>query len=119
MYLIVLDMYLPYYNSNFYFPSFSKQINLKFDNFDNLSFYGSDGRAVASYLVDPGSNPAISGSIFWDQFLSVTHIWWLCPECYILVSKSKQRDVVNSFYKGWLKGKEEFDAYKTHEFQPQ
>ena len=32
---------------------------------------GSDGRAAASYLADPGSNLAISGFIF-DPLLSVT-----------------------------------------------
>ena len=32
---------------------------------------GSDGRAVASYPADPGSNLAVSGSIF-DPLLSVT-----------------------------------------------
>ena len=34
---------------------------------------GSDGRAAASYLADPGSNLAVSGSIF-DPLLSVTPI---------------------------------------------
>ena len=29
---------------------------------------------MASYLADLGSNPAVSGSIFWDQFLCITHI---------------------------------------------
>ena len=45
---------------------------------------GSDGRVAASYLEDPGSNPAVSGSIF-DQLLSLT-----CIDGYVASNKCCQ-----------------------------